>query len=442
MPVLLPMRFSLLWTIIGSVKLLPLVALVLLAAAVLAGPAAAAEVAYVGGGQIWVSTLDGTQKRSLSGPSPDARVWTETAQADGGAVLGVRREPGKISQLNATTLWGPDGSVLGNGALTPRQGWSTYAFPVTLDLTPDGGTVTYSYANTRGFYPTQEFAFGTYVEGSSNWYIDPFDVDSAQVGRLAGNRLVGLQGDVVYLQRPSGAPYTNEFDPWFEVTGADRVDVASNGTVAAVEIDGGAVAMVPFAGLGAPVPADGSDCFLPTVGAASDVSIAPDGSALAWHDSRGVVVAGAPVWFASAAVSTCNLASAPVLISASGEMPSIGASTAALSAPTPAAAAAPNPSANPPRLLTAPKSIKAAALRRGIALKVKVARAGKVTATGKVDGKLVARGSKRAKRAGTVTVKLKAVKAYRGKLASLVGKKLKVKIKAGGRTTTLTRTLR
>src|SRR5882757_3585927 len=114
-----------------------------LAAAALAGPAAAAEVAYVDGGQIWVSTLDGVTKRSLSGPSPDAKTWTETAQAENGTIIGVRREPGKIGTLNATQLWGPDGAVIGYGSLTAKSGRTSYVYPVTLNLTPDGQVVTY-----------------------------------------------------------------------------------------------------------------------------------------------------------------------------------------------------------------------------------------------------------------------------------------------------------
>src|SRR5690606_8731035 len=124
----------------------------------------AAQVAYVDGGQVWVSTLDGTQKRSLSGPSPDAKEWTEVAQADSGAILGARREPGKQGYLNATTLWGPDGAVAGHGALTGKPGWSINSYPVSLDLTPDGGTVVYGYSNSRLGPGGFEAVFGTYAE--------------------------------------------------------------------------------------------------------------------------------------------------------------------------------------------------------------------------------------------------------------------------------------
>ena len=415
--------------------------LVLLAAAALAGPAGAAQVAYVEGGQIWVSTLDGAQKRSLSGPSPDAKQWTEVAQADSGAVLGVRREPGKQGYLNATTLWGPDGAVIGNGALGSKPGWSLYAYPVSLDLTPDGAIVVYGYSNSRLGAGGFEAEFGTYAEGSSNWYIQPFDIEGMKTGTLAGNRLVAYSGSTVYLQKASGQPpYSDEFDPWFAVSGVWRVDVAATGTVAAAELEDGQVAMVPFSGLGAPPPSDGSDCMLPVVGEASDVSISQDGASMAWQDSRGVVVAGTPVWFPSLDVTTCNLSRPSVVISATGEMPAIGSSTAATPPAGPRTGTGSAKQAGPSFVKPA-KTLKAAALKAGVVFKVKVAGPGKVTATGKVGAKLVAKGEATAKKAGVVRVKLQATKAYRARLGGLVGKKLKVRVNAGGKATTLTRKL-
>src|SRR5215831_7305442 len=99
---------------------------ILCLAAALAGPAGAAQVAYIDGGQVWVSTLDGASKRSLSGPSPDAKTWTETAQAENGTIIGVRREPGKMGNLNATQLWDASGNTIGYGSLTAKPGRTSY----------------------------------------------------------------------------------------------------------------------------------------------------------------------------------------------------------------------------------------------------------------------------------------------------------------------------
>lgn len=433
----------------------PPIRLVLLALVLLAfsAPAAgAAEVAYVDGGQIWISTLDGAHRRSLSGTSPDAKVWSEVAQADNGSVIGVRREPGKVAPLNATQLWDAAGNVIGNGALTAPTGRTTYAYPVTLDLTPDGQVVVYGYSNATGFGLERTYEFGTYAEGSSAWYIQPFDIGEVEDGTLAGNRVVGLSGSTISLQDAAGAPpYSHEFTAWFEFSGqqVDRVDVSAAGTIAAAEIGPYAetrVAMVPFPGLGGPVPSDGSDCFLPTQGDASHVSISPDGSAIAWHDARGVVVAGVPAWFPSALESVCNLSAPPVVISATGTMPSLGGSGAALAGGPPAAAggagAGNKGGSKRPQLVSLAKKPKARALKAGIPLTVRVSAAGKVTALGKVGGKLVAKGTAKARRAGKVTLRLKATKAYRKRLGQLVGKKLKIAISGPGGKTTLSRKLR
>lgn len=425
-----------------------LIALLLFVA--LGGTARAAEVAYVDGDQIWVSTLDGRQKRSLSGPSPDEKQWREVAQADDGTILGSRREGSKMGTYNVTQLWGPDGAAIGNGLLTAPTGRTTYAFPVTLDLTPDGKSAVYGYANSSGFGFGQTFEFGTYAEGSSGWYIQPFDITSVEAGTLAGRRVVGISGTVVYVQDDaSGDPYSTNFTPWFDAGGIgadlDRVDVAATGTVAAVEVgDTGSqrVAMIPFGSLGGPLPADGSDCFLPTQGDATDVSISQDATTMAWHDDRGVVVAGTPVWFPSVTVSTCNLSRPPVVISPTGKMPSIGASTAAIAA----AVAGPGTAgrtgkAKAPEVVALAKKLKAAALAQGITLTVRVAAAGKVVATGKVGGKTVATGRVRAKRAGKVKLRLRATKAYRERLGTLKGQRMVIKVTAGGRSTTVTRKL-
>jgi hypothetical protein len=431
---------------------------VCLAAAALAGPAGAAQVAYIDGGQVWVSTLDGASKRSLSGPSPDAKTWTETAQAENGTIIGVRREPGKMGNLNVTQLWGPDGSTIGYGSLTAKPGRTSYAYPVTLSLSPDGSIVTYGYANFSGFGMGTVYEFGTYAEGSSNWYIEPFDVRSVEAGTLVGRRLVGINGSTVAVQNPTGQPpYSEEFTGWF-TSEADRVDVSQSGTIAAVSVRVGGVekiGMVPFAGLGAAFPTNGSDCWLPIQGKATGVSFSPDGTSMAWKDDRGVVVAGTPVWFATLEESTCNLSRPPVVISATGNYPSIGNSTFATPPVTPAPpAAGPAPeqkkgggksggsNGDAPTLAgSLAKTVKASALAKGLPLSVKVKKAGQVTATGKVGGSVVAKGSAKAKRAGKVTVRLVATKAWSKRLGQLAGKTLKVSVKGPGGTLTLTRKL-
>jgi hypothetical protein len=438
--------------------------------AAFAGTAAAgaAQVAYIDGGQVWISTLDGAQKRSLSGPSPDRYVWSETAQAEDGTVIGVRGDHGSVRYPNATQLWGPDGAPIGNGTLTTPNGRTVYTYPVTLSLSPDGKIVTYGYSNSTGFGMETTFETGTYAEGSSGWYIQPFDVGSIRAGTLVGSRLVGISNkETVVVQNPTGQPpYSQEFTPWFNAEGVQRVEVSPSGTIAAVEQSAEPlhrIAMIPFPALGGPLPTDGSDCYLPAQGSATELSFSPDSTRMAWHDDRGVVVAGAPVWFASAAESTCNLSSPPVVISAAGTMPSLGNSTAATPSPggggggaAPGGAPSSPPSEKKsggkgsgggagddgaPTLGSVPKTVKAASLAKGLPLAVTVKAAGKVTATGKVGGATVARAEARAKRAGKVTLRLKATRAWAKRLAQLSGKTLKITVKGPGGSTNLTRKL-
>ena len=73
---------------------------------------------------------------------------------------------------------------------------------------------------------------------------------------------------------------------------------------------------------------------------------------------------------------------------------------------------------------------------------VTVGAAGPVTVVATVGGKVVAKASGRALRAGKLKLRLKATKAGRKRLKKLRGKSLVIKVRAGGRTTTLRRKLR
>jgi hypothetical protein len=155
------------------------------------------------------------------------------------------------------------------------------------------------------------------------------------------------------------------------------------------------------------------------------------------------------------AESTCNLSRPPVMISATGKMPSIGNSTAAVVPTSQPPAPGPSPAPDqkksggkgagageaPTLTGTLAKTLKASALAKGLPLTVKVKKAGQVTATGKVGGAVVAKGATKAKRAGTVTLRLTATKAWSKRLAQLVGKTLKLSVKGPGGTLTLIRKL-
>lgn len=60
-----------------------------------AGGAHGESLAYIDNGNIWVSSLDGTQRHQLTTDGE----WDEVAQSENGRIAGVRRE-GLVSPLN------------------------------------------------------------------------------------------------------------------------------------------------------------------------------------------------------------------------------------------------------------------------------------------------------------------------------------------------------
>jgi hypothetical protein len=64
-----------------------------------------------------------------------------------------------------------------------------------------------------------------------------------------------------------------------------------------------------------------------------------------------------------------------------------------------------------------------------------------VTAVGKVGSQVVAKGAAKAKRAGKVTLRLKATASWKKRLAQLSGKTLKITVTGPGGSAKLTRTL-
>lgn len=448
----------------------------LVIALVLALPvsAQAASVALIDNGEIWLVSPDAQQRKRLS-PAPAAPYrWDAVAQSDNGRVLGYRTEPGKISTINGTSLWEPDGRpVYEAGTLGGESGWTIYAFPLSLDLTANGVHAVYGYSNSRGSFPMQ-FDRGTYlgfVNGPAG--TTPYKLSGPEWPTLVGTRLVVKSGTQVHIQKPDGAPFTQatDFDPWIETSGTgmqlERTDVAATGTIAAAQLVNYApgtsdvtsrkIAMIPVAGPGGAVQP--GDCFLPAQGFPTNVTLSQDGALVAWQDDRGVVVAGVPDF---SGAEPCNLTKPPVVISATGKYPSFGPASAAPPAgPAPGAGGpgtpapgggtttspAPAPTAPRPGTSSAPRvslpsAVRATALRSGLTLRVTVRRAGVVSAVGRVKGKVVARGSVRARRAGTVSLKLRATRSARRTLRRLRGARMQIRVTAAGRSTTLTRRLR
>ncbi len=284
------------------------------------------------------------------------------AAADNGRIIGVQLEAGKIFQLARTRLWETNGQLISQGPLPSEVGWSSYVAPLGMDLTADGVFAVYGYSGYTGIVGFDAiFRRGHYAILSDTKTNITLLSAQGQSGyeypTTFGRRVVAAQGSTVVTTIPDGGnPFTQTWGGLVDTSGVAgspslrRTDVAATGTRAAVEFRFdpgddriGALALssmnVPVNPGDPPVDVGGSvDCFLPTVGEASDASWSQDGTRIAWKDGQGVKVAGAPTGTAE----SCALSSPPVVISATGSYPSIGGSDLPLLAP-PAPAPAPAP---------------------------------------------------------------------------------------------------
>jgi len=402
-----------------------------------ASEADATSIAYVDGGEVWVSTLDGKKKQKISAGEGD---WREVAAADGGRMLGVRLEDGKIFQASKMQLWDDQGKVLSQGPLPYKnRPWSTYAAPVGLDLSADGVFATYGYSGYTGVVPSASFYRGHYVINADNKVLN---VDLELEGEwpsFYGRRAVVTDGSVSYIQPDGTGPFGTDFTPMIDVSGTGldlgRSDIAANGKLLAFDLSGSGagtekIGLVSINGVDPPVTIGTVDCFLPTVGDATHSTLSQDGTKVAWQDSQGVKVAPVP----TTSADPCEFPSPPVVISATGKSPSIGGADIS--------DVAPPPPSNDIEVKLPPK-VKVGGLTSagGVAVTVTAPAKGKVKVSGTVPKKklglkgkgrvTVVTGSAVASKAGPVKVKLHLVKKYRKYKSRLKGVTVRLTIAQG-----------
>jgi hypothetical protein len=169
------------------------------------------------------------------------------------------------------------------------------------------------------------------------------------------------------------------------------------------------------------------DCVLPATGIAGEASLSQDAATIAWKDDGGLKVAGSP----TTADDPCVLGTAPVLLSPTGEHPSIGSAAVTAFLPEP-----------PVVKLPARVTVKALGRARGVPVKVEVGGPGKIAVRGTVPARrlgrrgkavLVAQGAGDATAAGTVTIRLRLTKAGRERPGRLKGARLTLRTVQGPR---------
>ncbi|HWM08578.1 MAG TPA: hypothetical protein VNO82_04515 [Solirubrobacteraceae bacterium] len=432
----------------------------------MAPAAGAASIAYIDGGEVWLSSLDGTQKVRLAAPVVNAQgnteKWQAVAASDSGRIVAARNVPGRLSSFSWFKVWEPDGTSTVEGPLNAPSGWAIYVYPLGFDVTADGKHMVYGYSNS-GFCCPMSFGQGTYVRPVTNSSLAPIVVSGQQHPTLFGSRMIAHAGATVTVQATSATTYGTDFAPWVDISGTGlelrRTDLAANGQLAALELEQwngggqtiGKIAVLSTQGVDQ-APTFAVDCFLPASGIAKDASLSADATRIAWTDAQGLKVAGAP----TTAADPCALTASPVVISPTGSQGAIGGANVAPFLP---AAPPPPPTGNPPPkggaapVATVPRRVTTTALAgtKGVPIKVKVARAGKVKISGAVPAKVlrrrgkpvvVATGSATAKRAGTVTVRMRLTAAARKKPKRLKGARMTLRVSHRGLVATKRVTLR
>ena len=453
---------------------------VLLAAVVAAvatpAVASAASVAYVDNGEVWLASLDGTRTARLAATvvnsDGDTEKWLDVAQSDGGRIVAVRNKPGRLSNFSWFKIWEPNGTSTVEGPLNAPGGWTSYTYPLGFDITADGSHLVYGYSNSGSCCPIS-FGRGTYVRPATSSALNPIDTSSQTSPALFGSRIVSLEDasspSIINVQDAGGAnPYSNDFTPWLDTSAValdlEGVDVAADGRLAALGFEtwnggtqtAGKIAVLGIQGVDQ-APTFTVDCFLPAAGIARDASLAPDAGSIAWKDDGGVKVAGSP----TGPGDPCVMSSAPVVLSPTGQYPSIGGADVAAFLPTPpplppATPTRPTPPAGPgapgatprpaPRVtLPAKLTAKALAGSRGVTVKVKVSGAGKVAIKGTVPARRLGRrgkpvivltGKRVARAAGTLTIRLRLTAVGRKRVRRLKGARLTLRIVQGTRSQT------
>jgi hypothetical protein len=430
----------------------------------MAPAAGAASIAYVDGGDVWLSSLDGNQRVRLATPvvngAGETEKWLAVAASDGGRIVAARNVPGRIARFSWFKAWEPNGTSTIEGPLNAPSGWAVYVYPLGFDLTADGGHMVYGYSNSGSCCPIS-FAQGTYVRPVTNSSLDPINVPGQEHPTLFGSRMIAHTGATAGVQGDP-APYGTNFTPWIDVSGSGldlrRTDVAANGQLAALELEQwnggsqtiGKIAVVATQGVDQ-APTFAVDCFIPTAGVATDASLSADATRIAWTDDQGLKVAGTP----TTADDPCALSSPPVVISPTATQGAIGGANVAAFLPTSAQPPTPGPPAagGAAPLVTVPRRVTAKALAgtKGVPIKVKVTRAGKVKISGTVPAKIlrrrgkpvvVATGSATAQRAGTVTVRVRLTAAARKQRNRLKGARMTLRASQGDLSTTKRVTLR
>ena len=244
----------------------------------------------------------------------ETEKWLAVAASDGGRIVAARNVPGRNSRFSWFKVWEPNGTSTVEGPLNAPSGWAIVLYPLGFDVTADGKHMVYGYSNS-GFCCPINYSQGTYVRPVTNSSLDPIQRrhGAPDTVRQPDDRALGRDGvragRAGHALRERLHAVVDDSGTGLEVR---RTDVAANGQLAATELeqwDGGSqtvgkIAVVATQGVDqSPTFPAAVDCFVPTTGVATDVSLSMDATRIAWTDDQGLKVAGAPTTAADRANS-------------------------------------------------------------------------------------------------------------------------------------------
>lgn len=413
-------------------------------ALLVAAPAAFADsIAYIKGGDVWLSTGDGSRQHRVT----TTGRYADVSQADDGtmiALTGVR-----LHRLDRQgTVLADFDTPVSDTRPAPAK---TFYGPFDPAISPDGTKVAYTFhymtqSQNPGCFPPTCFV-GINEGGTGySWADRQTGWDDPALGKHTGWRNpVWIDEDTTMLSDPTHMPNYdvildtisdgdsgNLVHGWFSDTaegnphtsGGDITRDRAKMAFATGENDSTltvyAVPQFPttFRDGDAPVSARPNICYRYSgpVGKYSTPTFSPDGGRLAWAEDDGIKIVSVPS-FAGGCTLDGATPSAPLVIPG-GSQPDWGP------------ADVPTGGGNGLGGSLKAKGVKTklgTALRKGFAVKVTVPSAGRVKATATDRGLKVASGSKRVK-AGKGTVKLRFSRGARNALDNARSVKLRVKV--------------
>ncbi|HST38104.1 MAG TPA: hypothetical protein VLK58_01280 [Conexibacter sp.] len=432
--------------------------------------AAADSIVYVDGGNVFSAAPDGSHRVQLT----DGGDWHSPTQSDDGTIAAVQGS-GPI------VVMAHDGRPLRTITTQPAptaNGGTFMAKPVDLSFSPDGSKIAYGYVGVTcppgsscGSYQRSVFYTRADVTEATPQAVWGNEYGAENPEWITNDRALvhGGAGSQVAIDELSGGEYSRI--PWLtpEVDLGDS-ELSRDGRRLAMTYDyGDATRVVFMATKGDPrteLPPQQPDLACQTDSGDArhgDPSWSPDGSGIAFESSSGIQV----FRFSEMRAGSCSV-SGDSLLTPTGQNPDWGpadppaARWVAPVAPAPGGGPTPAPAPRAPGATVGSRApgagsgagagagrgapavsftvsaVTRATLRRGLTVKVTAPAAGRVTVKLTAAGKPLAAGSARAKRAGTVAVRLSKVAARKASAA----KKVTFTVTAGGRTSARTVTLR